>query len=63
MIGCRARALSKILTIDHTELEHARWFDKDEVDLITKKRNSMVKLAREGTIANFLIKDWLNDNS
>lgn len=31
MIGCRATALSRDLTIDTTELEDARWFSRDEI--------------------------------
>ena len=63
MIGCRARALSNAITIDHNELEHARWFDKEEVNCITGKPNSEVTFARKGTIANFLIKDWLDTDT
>ncbi|MBC2668401.1 NAD(+) diphosphatase [Novosphingobium piscinae] len=33
MIGCHARALSRQLTIDATELEDARWFTRREVEL------------------------------
>ena len=31
MIGCTATATSDALTIDHDELDDARWFDRDEV--------------------------------
>jgi NAD+ diphosphatase len=31
MIGCTARALSRDLTIDTTELDDARWFSRSEV--------------------------------
>jgi NAD+ diphosphatase len=31
MIGCHARAMSRDLTIDTTELEDARWFTRDEI--------------------------------
>ena len=31
MIGCSARAVGRSLTIDTAELEHARWFSRDEV--------------------------------
>jgi NAD+ diphosphatase len=31
MIGCHAQALSHDVVVDHTELEGARWFDREEV--------------------------------
>ena len=32
MIGCAARATTNEIVVDHTELEDARWFTRDEVD-------------------------------
>ena len=32
MIGCTARATNEDIVVDRTELEDARWFDRDEVD-------------------------------
>src|SRR4029078_108257 len=38
MIGCAARALKQDIVVDRTELEDARWFDRDEARLmITRK--------------------------
>jgi NAD+ diphosphatase len=34
MIGCSARALNEDIVVDHTELEDARWFDRDEARLM-----------------------------
>src|SRR6185295_15950074 len=31
MIGCHAEALSSEIVIDRTELDDARWFDREEV--------------------------------
>lgn len=59
MIGCRARARRKNLTIDHSELEQARWFKREELILLQKDKSSKLKLARRGTIANHLIEDWI----
>ena len=60
MIGCRAVALNRTLNIDYDELEHARWFEKEEIRSIANKPNAELKLARKGTIANCLIEDWLH---
>src|SRR5690242_13127183 len=32
MIGCSARAVSEDIVVDHTELEDARWFTREEAD-------------------------------
>lgn len=59
MLGFRATALSAKLKIDYHELEAARWFTRDEVELLQHYNNSELKLARKGTIANYLIQQWL----
>jgi NAD+ diphosphatase len=39
MIGCTARATSEDIVVDHSELEDARWFDRDEVALMVKRQH------------------------
>ena len=39
MIGCTARALSEDIVVDHTELEDARWFSRDEARLMLARQH------------------------
>jgi NAD+ diphosphatase len=39
MIGCTARATSEDIVVDRTELEDARWFDRDETTLMIKRQH------------------------
>jgi NAD+ diphosphatase len=39
MIGCTARATSEDIVVDHSELEDARWFDRDEAALMLKRQH------------------------
>ena len=59
MIGCRATTSKKYLKIDYAELEDARWFKRDELISLSRPENSNLKLARKGSIANYLIEDWI----
>ena len=59
MIGCRATAESSRLQIDYSELEDARWFRKKELISLQENNNFSLKLARKGTIANYLIEEWI----
>ena len=34
MIGCHAEALSENIVVDRSELEDARWFDREELALM-----------------------------
>jgi NAD+ diphosphatase len=34
MIGCYAQARSREIVVDRTELDDARWFDRDEIALM-----------------------------
>jgi NAD+ diphosphatase len=38
MIGCHAQALSDEIVIDKTELDDARWFDREEVAAMLLRR-------------------------
>ena len=39
MIGCHAQALSQEIVIDRSELEDARWFDREEVALMLMRKH------------------------
>jgi NAD+ diphosphatase len=39
MIGCTARALNEDIVVDHTELEDARWFSRDEARLMLRREH------------------------
>jgi NAD+ diphosphatase len=62
MIGCHAQALSTEITIDRSELEDARWFDREEAALMLLRRHPQ----RRGTpppvaIAYHIIRAWVED--
>jgi NAD+ diphosphatase len=61
MIGCIAKATSDNIIIDQDELEDARWFHKNEVYDAIKKKGSWWP-AREGSIARYLINQWLSND-
>jgi NAD+ diphosphatase len=62
MIGCIAEALNDDLTIDGEELEHARWFTRDEVRLMLDGHHPDGLLAPQPmAIANALLKSWVLD--
>src|SRR6201996_9262842 len=43
MIGCTARATNEDITVDHSELEDARWFDRAEATLMIKRQHPDVQ--------------------
>jgi NAD+ diphosphatase len=60
MIGCRARALDDMLTVDFTELDDARWFTRDEVAAALAGGQSPAFLPPPRfAIARTLVEDWL----
>lgn len=62
MIGCFAYATSDKITVDKNEIEEAKWFSLDEVDLIIKNAHpDGITIPTERTIANQLIK-YFNKN-
>jgi NAD+ diphosphatase len=50
MIGCHAEALTKDITVDRSELEDARWFDREEAALMLLRRHP-VKLGTPPAVA------------
>jgi NAD+ diphosphatase len=61
MIGCHGHAKSKQITIDPHEIEDALWISKSEMMDVFAGTNDTLFPARPGSIAHFLIKNWLAD--
>jgi NAD+ diphosphatase len=61
MIGCTAVALNEDIVVDRTELEDARWFDRDEARLmITRKHPDGLAGPHPFAIAHHLLGRWLH---
>src|SRR5579862_27924 len=64
MIGCHAEALSKDIVIDRTELEDARWFDKQEVmTMLMRKHSTGLTTPPPVAIAHHIIRAWIDDEA
>jgi NAD+ diphosphatase len=61
MLGCAGEALTTDLTIDHTEIEDARWVSREDMALSFAGLHPTIRPARKGAIAHFLIHNWLAD--
>ncbi|MHB2166657.1 NAD(+) diphosphatase [Alsobacter sp. R-9] len=62
MIGCLAEATADDLTVDHNELEDARWFSRDEVRLMIERRHPGGLICPPPiAIANGLMRAWAFD--
>ena len=60
MIGCHAEALDDALTIDHTELEEAGWFTRDEVAAALRGEDDARFIAPPPqAIARHLLQWWM----
>ena len=61
MIGCAARATSEDIVVDRSELEDARWFDRDEARLmITRKHPDGLAGPHPFAIAHHLLGRWVH---
>jgi NAD+ diphosphatase len=61
MIGCTARAISTEITVDKTELEDARWFDRAEAEAMLKREHAGgLTGPHPVAIAYHLVAQWLN---
>lgn len=59
MIGCHAEVLSDDFTIDRSELEDGRWFDKTEVRaMLVDTHENGLRVPASGAIATHLIRAW-----
>ena len=61
MFGCLGFALNKEITVDPEELEDALWVTREEMALSLTEEDPTIKPARKGSIARFLIENWLAD--
>lgn len=61
MIGCHGEATSDEITIDPTEIEDAIWVSREVMMDVFAGNSTIMKPAREGAIAHFLIYNWLAD--
>jgi NAD+ diphosphatase len=61
MIGCAGEALSQELTIDPVEIEDAIWVTRDEMMTVFAGEHPVLKPARLGAIAHFILQNWLAD--
>ena len=59
MIGCIAPATSTKITIDPNELEDAQWVTKETLVKALAGMDVGLEPAREGSIAGFLIRNWI----
>lgn len=61
MIGCVAEAESEAITLDPAELEAAFWISREALLAAMAGENPAVLPARRGSIAHFLLSNWLAD--
>ncbi|KAI0224152.1 Peroxisomal NADH pyrophosphatase NUDT12 [Lamellibrachia satsuma] len=61
MIGCLADALTSEVTVDKKELDHARWFTREEIQQMLQHRHPQgLFLAPKQAIAHQLVLQWFN---
>jgi NAD+ diphosphatase len=64
MIGCSARATNEDIIVDRTELEDARWFDRNEAGLMLKRQHpDGLAGPHPFAIAHHLLGRWLQSAS
>jgi NAD+ diphosphatase len=64
MIGCTARATNEDIVVDRTELEDARWFDRDEARLmIARKHPDGLAGPHPFAIAHHLLGRWVHEGA
>ena len=61
MLGCRGEALSHDITIDPAEIEDAIWVSREELTGALAGENTRLSPARPGSMAQFLLINWLAD--
>jgi NAD+ diphosphatase len=61
MFGCAGVALSDEITIDETEIEDAIWVNREEMMQSFAGEHPVLKPARKGAIAHFILRNWLAD--
>jgi NAD+ diphosphatase len=62
MIGCYAQALSNQIVVDRTELDDARWFEREEVALMLLGRHpDGLTTPPSVAIAHHILRAWVED--
>ncbi len=61
MIGCAGAALGRDITIDPVEIEDALWVPRDGMMQALAGEHPVIRPARKGAIAHFLLQNWLAD--
>lgn len=61
MFGCKGAALAKDITLDPVEIEDALWVSREEMMQVFAGEHAVLKPARKGAIAHFLLRNWLAD--
>jgi len=61
MFGCRAEALSHKINIDPVEIEDALWVTREQMLDVFAGTHPVIKPARVGAIAHFILQHWLAD--
>ena len=61
MFGARAEAVSTTITLDPEELEDALWVSREDMVWVMAGLHPVIKPAREGAIAHFILQNWLAD--
>lgn len=59
MFGCAGEALDDEITVDPEELEDAMWVSRADMHIVFAGQHPVMKPAREGAIAHFLLDNWL----
>jgi NAD+ diphosphatase len=61
MVGCHGVALGTDITIDPVEIEEALWISREDLMDVFAGANPDILPARPGSIAHFLLENWLAD--
>jgi NAD+ diphosphatase len=61
MVGCAADALSDQIVIDPAELQDALWISREDMVVVMAGEHPVIKPSRKGSIAHFLLANWLAD--
>jgi NAD+ diphosphatase len=62
MIGCHTEALSRDIVVDRTELEDARWFDREEAATMLARCHPQGLITPPPVaIAHHIIRAWVEN--
>lgn len=61
MLGCKGQATSTAITIDPDEIEDALWCTREDLALAFAGAHPVISPPRPGSIARFLMEQWLAD--